>query len=95
MIGEIFFVNMLVNNCVIVLKRRHNIGVIAPSWPSLRNEMSVRHISLIFFYHLLLFSPFWQVLAEQVYTVMEFSFSTHGVASARQHSTLLLGLSPS
>ena len=81
---KIFFDNMLVNNCVIVLKRRHNIGVIAPSWPSLKNEMSVRNISLIF-YHLLLFPDFWQVLAGQVYTVMEFSFSSHGVASARQH----------
>ena len=34
-----FFDNLFVNNCVIVLKRRHNIGVIAPNWPSLKNEI--------------------------------------------------------
>ena len=39
MIGEIFFDNLLVDKCMIVLKLGHNIEVIAPSWPLLKNEI--------------------------------------------------------
>ena len=43
---NIFFDNLFVNNCVIVLKRRHNIGVIAPNWPSLKNEIIFRKMMM-------------------------------------------------
>ena len=38
---EIFFDNLLFNNCKIVLKRRHKIKS-APSWPLLENEIIFR-----------------------------------------------------